>query len=584
MYGGVPSDAIFTGTDTEYVETINLSTMQVVKKEPVLISVNYIRKIDGKPIVGQPDMIRLDFGETEYPMSITKRWRTLDYTGYNQSIITVNEALEKLEHQDVMLKPVCKDCFMNAVIKNMTLGLYEDTSDHQEIIFQPVWIFEGNSASGLEFYNYVYAKKFCNFTSRKKTGSAPLEVILNDTSTDTPLRWRWDFGDGTNSTEQNPVHIFKSPGSYTVSLWVWDGIASDTTEKTGYITVRNPAPPIASFTATPTTGKVPLTVQFTDTSLNTPTSWLWDFGDGTTATAQNPDHTYQIAGIYTITLTAINADGSESKTMPEYITVIPLIKPIANFTATPTSGKAPLAVKFTDLSANGPLAWAWRFGDGYVSMEQNPVHRYDVSGMYAVALDATNADGSDTKTRTDYITVINPDNPTDLIDQLIIYINNQNNVPKMFRLMWTGQLKEVKQFLDNNNPSDAVVLMKYFKFSVGFFKGWIITNDQAATMQNSADAIIRGINLPVNQQAIDQIKSLSADVKNLKLPASVENSLTLELEGTLFTLECAKDQAAVSYLNLFISSVKAQDGKKIPHDMAVQLMAKAEGIIKTIKP
>jgi len=423
------------------------------------------------------------------------------------------------------------------------------------------------------------APPYANFTASTTTGKAPLSVQFTDTSLRSPDQWLWEFGDDQTTTAQNAEHTYTTAGTYTVSLTVTNSATgSDTRTKYELITVIAPTPPIASFTATPTTGKVPLTVQFTDTSLNTPTSWLWDFGDGTTATAQNPDHTYQNAGIYTVILTATNADGSESKTMPEYITVIPLIKPIPDFSANVTSGKAPLAVKFTDLSANGPLAWAWSFGDGYVSTEQNPVHRYDVSGTYTVALDATNADGSSHLTKPAYITVIKPDNPTDLIDQLIIYINNQNNVPKMFRVMWTGQLKEARRFLDNDNPSDAVALMKYFKFSVGFFKGWIITSDQAATLQNSADAIIKGINLPVNQQAIDQTKSLSADVKNLKLPASVEHPLILELEGTLFTLECAKDQAAVSYLNMFISSVQDQDWRTIPHDMADQLIAKAEGI------
>jgi hypothetical protein len=138
--------------------------------------------------------------------------------------------------------------------------------------------------------------------------------------------------------------------------------------------------------------------------------------------------------------------------------------------------------------------------------------------------------------------------------------------------MWTGQLKEVKRLLNENNPGDAVLLMKSLK------------NQAGATIQTSADAIIKEINLPVNQVAIDQTTSLSADVKNLKLPASAERPLTLELEDALLFLECAKDPAAVAHLNLFISSVKAQDGNEIPHDKAVQLITKAQMIIKTIKP
>jgi PKD repeat protein len=73
-----------------------------------------------------------------------------------------------------------------------------------------------------------------------------------------------------------------------------------------------PSPPTASFTASPTSGQAPLSVQFTDTSTGSPTTWAWDFGDGATSTAQNPQHTYAAAGTYTASLTASNAGGSSA--------------------------------------------------------------------------------------------------------------------------------------------------------------------------------------------------------------------------------------------------------------------------------
>jgi hypothetical protein len=78
--------------------------------------------------------------------------------------------------------------------------------------------------------------------------------------------------------------------------------------------------PIADFTGTPLTGTVPLSVAFTDTSANTPTSWLWDFGDGTSSTAQNPTHSFAAGGVYTIKLTATNGAGSHTKTRAAYVT------------------------------------------------------------------------------------------------------------------------------------------------------------------------------------------------------------------------------------------------------------------------
>jgi PKD repeat protein len=79
--------------------------------------------------------------------------------------------------------------------------------------------------------------------------------------------------------------------------------------------------PVASFTASAVTGRRPLVVQFTDASTNTPTSWAWSFGDGNTSTAQNPVHTFNAPGLYIVSLTATNASGSSSYTLPQGITV-----------------------------------------------------------------------------------------------------------------------------------------------------------------------------------------------------------------------------------------------------------------------
>jgi PKD repeat protein len=73
-------------------------------------------------------------------------------------------------------------------------------------------------------------------------------------------------------------------------------------------------PPTAAFTASPTSGTAPLSVQFTDTSTGSPTSWAWDFGDGGTSIAQNPSHQFTGNGIYTVQLTATNLQGSDSTT------------------------------------------------------------------------------------------------------------------------------------------------------------------------------------------------------------------------------------------------------------------------------
>ena len=170
--------------------------------------------------------------------------------------------------------------------------------------------------------------------------------------------------------------------------------------------------PVANFTANVTSGVAPLTVQFTDLSTNSPTSWAWDFeNDGIVdSTQQNPSYTYSTAGTYTVNLTVGNAGGSDEEIKTDYITVsTPVSAPVANFSATPTSGGAPLTVQFTDLSTNSPTSWAWDFeNDGTVdSTEQNPSYTYSTAGTYTVKLTASNAGGSDDEIKSAYVTAIN---------------------------------------------------------------------------------------------------------------------------------------------------------------------------------
>ena len=134
--------------------------------------------------------------------------------------------------------------------------------------------------------------------------------------------WKWSFGDGTSSTTKNPAHIYSKAGKYTISLTVKNDAGSNTTAKKNYINVAAPIKaPIAAFSASPRSGKTSLKVQFTDKSANSPTSWKWNFGDGTYSTQKNPSHTYRKVGKYTVSLTVKNAKGSNIKTISNYITV-----------------------------------------------------------------------------------------------------------------------------------------------------------------------------------------------------------------------------------------------------------------------
>ncbi len=133
----------------------------------------------------------------------------------------------------------------------------------------------------------------------------------------------------------------------------------------------------------------------------------WRFNP-TGSSAQNPSHTYTVAGNYTVALQAYNAGAFNSTRKIRYINVTGLPAPFANFTVTLTSGTAPLAVQFYDNSTGSPTSWNWSFGDGNFSTLQNPVHTYAFNGMFTVALNATNAGGSNVSVQTNYITVTVP--------------------------------------------------------------------------------------------------------------------------------------------------------------------------------
>ena len=245
------------------------------------------------------------------------------------------------------------------------------------------------------------------FSASPTSGQAPLVVTFTDTSSGTITAWAWDFGDGVGSMIQSPTHTYNTPGTYTVKLTVSGPSGNNTATKTGYITVTAPpvAKPVAAFSATPTSGPAPLAVTFTDTSTGSITTWAWNFGNGSTSTLRQPTHSYATAGTYTVTLTVTGPGGSSAATKAITVTAPPVAKPVAAFSATPTSGRLPLKVAFTDTSTGNITTWAWDFGNGSTSTLRQPTHTYTTAGTYTVKLTVTGPGGSNTATKTGYITV-----------------------------------------------------------------------------------------------------------------------------------------------------------------------------------
>ncbi|MGM0945385.1 MAG: MBG domain-containing protein [Bacteroidota bacterium] len=231
--------------------------------------------------------------------------------------------------------------------------------------------------------------------------SETITVFFTDLSTDVDT-WFWEFGNGGTSTAKNPIFSYTSFGEFTVRLTASNSVTgcSSITEK-----VFSNQPVSADFTANTTFGCGPLTVDFEDRSEGA-TSWNWDFGDGTTSTEQNPSHTYQSPGTFTVSL-SVNTGSTctDSMTKTNYVQVI---GPDLEFSVDKESGNGPLEVQFTDNSiSSAPLiSRLWNFGDGSTSSSQNPTHTYSNGGLYTVSLTVSYLDGcSMTLTKTDFIEV-----------------------------------------------------------------------------------------------------------------------------------------------------------------------------------
>ena len=205
---------------------------------------------------------------------------------------------------------------------------------------------------------------------------------------------------------------------------VSNSAGSSTVTETNYITVlaKPTQKPTAAFTADVKRGKVPLGVKFADTSTGgVPTSWYWDFGDGTTSDdAKTAVHTFTKPGTYTVTLTVTNDGGSDTVSKANYITVSSASEvPIASFyspqaekeVARGESLDVPTTVSFIDSSTGSPASWFLDFGDGETSTVKNPTHKYVEAGSYTVTLTVTNDAGSNKVSKDAYVLAVAKEQP-----------------------------------------------------------------------------------------------------------------------------------------------------------------------------
>ncbi len=267
------------------------------------------------------------------------------------------------------------------------------------------------------------------FSAFPTSGSAPLAVSLDASSSSDSdgiiVTYQWTHGDGSTGSGRARTHTYELPGTYTVHLTVTDDDgATDTATRTIQVSAITPVTnnsPSAGFTASPTSGSAPLAVSFdasgSSDSDGSIASYAWTFGDGWSTSGVTASHTYDSTGAYTAQLTVTDDDGA-TDTANRTIQVsaaspVSNNSPSAGFTASPTSGSAPLAVSFDasgSSDSDGSIAsYAWTFGDGGSSSGVTTSHTYNSTGTYTAQLTVTDDDGAtDTATRMIQVSTTTP--------------------------------------------------------------------------------------------------------------------------------------------------------------------------------
>ena len=229
-------------------------------------------------------------------------------------------------------------------------------------------------------------------------GTVLVSMTMNATGSSDPnglaLTYAWNFGDGSSGTGVSPTHSYAAAGKYTVTVTGTDSggaSSSATTSATVYAqTVANPGGPYSGIAGV----AIAMTGSASIIPSGAGSTYLWNFGDGTTSSAENPNHTYSALGTYTVTLTVTdNVGGSSTATTTAKVIGVPTA-----IAGGPYTGSVETALTVTGAASSDPngqtLTYAWTFGDGATATGVSPSHTYATAGSYSITLTVTDTGGA----------------------------------------------------------------------------------------------------------------------------------------------------------------------------------------------
>ena len=297
----------------------------------------------------QMEELQVQFNNTSFPENSEFTWEFGDG-------ITSNEINPVHQYEEQGVYEVC-------------LTMFNQELNCEDIMCQEVWVGSNNNCQAF-FEWFPFLPDSSNVIQFMDASIGPDD-----------LSFLWEFGDGGTSEEMNPVHFYEETGTYEVCLTIFAENCQDIF-CTVVVVEGFPLDCYAEFDWQLMEGT---SVQFFDWSYPAPDEWLWEFGDGTTSTEQNPEHQYDEAGEYEVCLVIFNQE-LNCEDMICHLVDIEFPNGLnASFEYVQDSTNY-FTLYFFDTSTGNPAEWVWEFGDGTMSNEQNPVHTFNGQGNYVVCL------------------------------------------------------------------------------------------------------------------------------------------------------------------------------------------------------